>query len=73
MTVRQHYVQQALQSFSELTAILPQLNEEEVIACLELESASMRRPTVITRLIARATRINEQRYAQQLKEKYHAP
>jgi len=71
MSVRKWYVGQALQSFVELNRILPELTEEEVLACLKLEAATQRRRSVLDRLISRAVRLNEITYNLSLKEKYH--
>jgi hypothetical protein len=68
--VRKFEVTRALESFGELTALLNDLTEEEVLAALELESATRRRQSFIDRLISRAVRLNEVRYSRQLKEKY---
>lgn len=61
----------ALESFQSLTAALNGLTEEEVLACLELEAASLRRQSVIDRLISRAARLRELSYVAYLKEKFH--
>lgn len=50
---------------------MPELTENEVLACLEVESASLRRQTVIDRLISRAVRLRELSYAAQLKERFN--
>jgi hypothetical protein len=71
MSVRKQLVQQALGSFQELAAALPVLTEDEVIACLELEAATLRRTSVIDRLISRAARLRELSYVAYLKEKFH--
>lgn len=75
MAVRRYYVDQALNSFKSLTRVLDELTEEEVLACLKLEAGTLRRPSVINRLISRAVRLCELRYTSQLKEKYqwHVP
>jgi hypothetical protein len=69
--VRKFEVTRALESFGELTMLLNDLTEEEVLAALNLESATRRRRSFIDRLISRAVRLNEVRYSSQLKEKYH--
>ncbi len=71
MSVRPWFVSQALGSFRSLTAVLGKLTQEEVLHCLQLEVGSLRRQTVIDRLISRAVRINELDYTRQLKEKFH--
>jgi hypothetical protein len=75
MSVRQFYVGQALVSYKSLINTLAKLTEEEVLACLELEAGTLRRPSVFNRLIARAARLRELDYQRQLKEKYqwHVP
>ena len=69
--VRTKLISQALRSFSALNGVINDLTEAEVLAALDLEAASSRRPSVIDRLIQRAVRLNEQQYQRQLKEKYH--
>lgn len=75
MAVRRFYIDQALTSFKSLTRVLDELTEEEVLACLKLEAGTLRRPSVINRLISRAGRLHELRYTRQLKEKFqwHVP
>ena len=70
MTIRSWYVSEALVSVAKLNAVALQLTEEEVISCLELESQSSRRKSIIDRLISRAARLNEVKYVEALKEKY---
>ncbi len=71
MSVDKWKIDQALSSFHQLADIVGELTEEEVFKCLELEAATRRRKTMINRLISRAVRINEIRYSNQLKGKYH--
>lgn len=68
--VRKFVMKQALESYPALARHLNDLTEDEVLAALELEAATQRRASVIGRLISRAVRLNEIRYAQTLKEKY---
>lgn len=68
--VRKFTVAQALESYPALAQHLNDLTEEEVLAALELEAATQRRGSMLSRLISRAVRLNEVRYANQLKEKY---
>ena len=63
-------IQQAMQDWGCLLEGLPQLTEEEVLHCLELEAGTTRRRSWIKRLIQRAVRINEVNYANSLKERY---
>ena len=71
MAVRRYYINLALASFKGLTDTLHELTEEEVLACLKLEAGTHRRPSVVNRLISRASRLHELRYISQLKEKFH--
>lgn len=71
MTVRPWYVSEALDSMRRLSEVIDELSLEEVIAALELEAGSRRRPSLIDRLISRAVRLNELHYVKTLKEKYH--
>lgn len=73
MTVRNFKINQALESYAALKEHLNDLTEEEVLAALDLESATNRRQSILTRLFSRAARLNEVRYVRQLKEKYHGP
>lgn len=67
---REWYIGQALESVQGLNRVLSDLTAEEVIACLELESASLRRRSIIDRLIGRAVRLNELEYAASLKNRF---
>jgi len=69
--VSKYKIAEALSSYSALVRVLDKLTEEEVLACLHLEAGSQRRESVLNRLISRAVRLNEIKYASQLKEKYH--
>lgn len=71
MAVRKWHLAQAIQSYSTLRTVVNQLTSEELIAALELESNTQRRPSIINRLISRASRLKEIEYTRQLKEKYH--
>ena len=71
MSVRKACIDQALTSYPSLKAIVNELTEEEVMAALEIESATRRRQSIVLRLIARANRINELRYVAELKKKFH--
>ena len=71
MEIRKWQVKQALQSAVLLAETLSSLTEEEVHYCLDLESATRRRKSLIDCLINRAARFNKQRYIQSLKEKHH--
>lgn len=72
MSVRKACIDQALTSYPSLKGIVNELTEEEVMAALEIESATRRRQSIVLRLIARANRLNEVRYVAELKKKYHA-
>lgn len=69
--VRKFLLTQALASFSALNERLKELTEAEVLAALELESATTRRQSIIDRLISRAVRLNELNYQRHLKEKFN--
>ena len=70
--VREWYVNQALLSVSTLNQVLGELTVGEIMACLDLESQSDRRKSIIVRLIKRAVKLNEIEYAVQLQERYAA-
>lgn len=71
MSVRQNYIQAALDTFESLSKVVGELTEEEVFACLNLEAASRRRRSIINRLISKAVRLNELKFKNHLREKYH--
>ena len=71
MAVRKWYLDRALASYPSLKDVIGELTLEEVIAALDLESSTLRRRSVIDRLISRAVRLNEVSFNRQLKEKYH--
>ena len=71
MTVRKWHLAQATQSYTTLRTVVNQLTYEEIIAALELESQSLRRKSIINRLISRASHLKEIETICQLKEKYH--
>lgn len=75
MTVRRYHIDRALRSYTGLVEVLNELTEEEVLACLKLEAGSLRRRSILDRLISRAGRLHELRYTRQLKEKFqwHVP
>jgi hypothetical protein len=71
VAVRKWYLDRALASYPSLKAVIGELTLEEVIAALDLESSTLRRRSLIDRLISRAVRLNEVSFNRQLKEKYH--
>ncbi len=71
MPVRTWHVKQALESFRSLCDVLCELTEEEVLHCLVVEAGSLRRRSILDRLISRASQLNSERYTRQLKEKFH--
>lgn len=70
--VRPEFIQRALESFQGLMEVLTSMTEEEVLYALELESQSLRRSTVLRRLILRAGTLQSARYKNELRKKYHA-
>lgn len=72
MAVRKWQMGLATGSMANLRSVINDLTLEEVIAALDLESRSLRRKSHIDRLIARATRLKEVEFTNELKEKYHA-
>jgi len=67
MSVRKWYLSEALVSYRRLLDVVDELTEEEVLACLDLETASQRRQSVTDILTKRAVRL----YSIRLLEKYH--
>lgn len=58
-------------SFRRLGRIMHELTLEEVMAALELESASQRRLSLTTKLVDRAVQLESQIISKRLQEKYH--
>ena len=71
MTVRKWYLNEALVSVRRLLGVIDELTVEEVMACLDLETATQRRRSVTERLILRAVQLNRISFYQSLQEKYH--
>jgi hypothetical protein len=67
MSTRKWYLNEALVSVRRLEAVIDELTWDEVIACLDLETATQRRRSVTDRLIKRAISLTTNR----LQEKYH--
>jgi len=61
MSVRKWYLSEALVSYRRLLAVVDDLTEEEVTACLDLEAGSQHRRSVTDRLIKRAISLTTQR------------
>ena len=70
LETRKWYVDEALRSVGRLNEVLPDMTEAEVLKCLDLESQTARRKSIIDRLISRAVRLNELTYVTSLKIKY---
>jgi hypothetical protein len=71
MAVRKLFVAEALVSIRRLNRITDELTIEEVMACLNLESASRRRQSVTDKLISQAVRLESQSLLERLQEKHH--
>lgn len=71
MAVRAWYLNEALVSFRRLGRIMHELTLEEVMAALELESASQRRLSLTTKLVDRAVQLESQITRKRLQEKFH--
>ena len=54
-----------------LASVAMELTLDEVLFCLNLESTTRRRKSVINTLIRHAARLKKREYVQQLKEQYH--
>ncbi len=70
-SVRKWYVSEALVSYRRLLSVVDELTLAEVTACLDLESATQRRRSVLDRLITKAVQLNVIVLTQALTEKYH--
>lgn len=63
-------VNEALQSYRQLNQVLSDLDGRDVLKALRIEYNGRKRKAVLARLRSRAVRINEQKYAKHLKERY---
>ena len=68
---RKWYVSEALVSYRRLLSVVDELTLAEVTACLDLESATQRRRSVLDRLITKAVQLNVIVLTKVLTEKYH--
>ena len=71
MSTRRWYVGQALESYPAMKAVLNELTLGEILAALDLESRTLRRKSILARLISRAVRLNEIEFKCNLERKYH--
>lgn len=69
MAIRQLHVTEALVSFRRLCRILHELTLEEVMAALNLETATQRRQSLTGKLIDRAVQLESQTIRKRLQEK----
>lgn len=60
----------ALENVPALVRMLPHLSEQELVAALELESATLRRKSVIHRLIGRLVALRSHNLRQELEQRY---
>lgn len=63
-------ISQALQGYRELSEVLPHMTEQELREVLDIESASVRRPVMIERMVQRLVRLVEIRTRQELERRY---
>lgn len=68
--MRVWYVNEVLSTVNRCIKVLPELTKKEVLKALEIESSSLRRKSIVNRLIGRAARINELEYVNKLKVRY---
>ena len=70
-SIRKWYLSEALVSYRRLLSVIDDLTLAEVTACLDLESSTQRRRSVLDRLITKAIQLNVVVLTQALQEKYH--
>lgn len=70
--VREWHVKRALESMISLADVAKDLTLDEVLYCLNLESATRRRKSILSTLIRLAAKLKKREYIKQLKETYHA-
>lgn len=69
MSVRKWYLSEALVSYRRLLGVIHELSLEEVMAALNLESATQRRQSLTGKLIDRAVQLESQIIRKRLQEK----
>lgn len=67
--MRKWHVDQAVHSTRSLHEVINDLTLEEVEAALALESSTCRRQHIVSRLLGKAARLNEQIYIKNLKKR----
>ena len=70
-SIRKWYLNEALVSYRRLEAVADDLTLEEVMAALELESATQRRRSLTDKLISRAVRLEGIKIGIALSERFH--
>lgn len=71
--IRKFHVARALESVAACRDVVVELTEAEVMHCLQVETSTQRRMTVISTLIRRAAQINRRNYIRSLTEKFNVP
>ena len=71
MSVRELHILEALTSVRRFTGIAQALTAEELVACLDFEVSTRRRPSLINKLIDQAARLNNRAFLTALRKKYH--
>lgn len=61
----------ALESVRELEKVLKQLTMDEVFYCLKMEVETLRRKTIIDRLISQAAELNKEQFIATLRQKLY--
>lgn len=61
----------ALESVRELEKVLKQLTMDEVFYCLKMEVETLRRKTIIDRLISQAAELNKEQFIAALRQKLY--
>jgi hypothetical protein len=69
--VREWHTKRALESMVSLADIAMELTLDEVIYCLNLESITRRRKSIISTLIRLAAKLKKREYVEQLEKTYH--
>lgn len=60
----------ALDSYNSLCNVVNDMTEDELNKALEIEASTQRRAALMDRMIARLVRLNEKKFAAELRKKY---
>lgn len=70
--VREWHVKRALESVTALAEVADELTEDEALFCLDLETKTRRRKSIVDVLMRLAVKLRRRAYIEHLETHYHA-